>query len=187
MAVDSYDSTTGRPIFSDSGAPDIAVDPTEVGKYAADVGNRIVRANLSALNSYGYKRAGLTGHALDTKTDYVHDGTGWVATVADTGWVALPFGGTWANLGGGYKVAQYRRKNGVVYVDGVVKDGAIGPGQLIATLPVGFRPAAYIMRTVWANGAARSVEIAPDGRIVVGDTSVSNLRTSLGFSFVAEQ
>lgn len=78
MAVNSYDSTNGRPIFVDTDAPDIKVDPTEAAKFAADVGNRIVRADLAGLNSYTYKRAGLAGHALDTKTDYVHDGSGWV-------------------------------------------------------------------------------------------------------------
>lgn len=78
MAVDSYDSTTGRPIFLDTGAPDIGVDPTKVGEYAADVGNRIVRANLAALDAYPYKRAGLRGYALDTNTEYTHSGSGWV-------------------------------------------------------------------------------------------------------------
>lgn len=77
MAVDSYDPITGAPQFSDGGAPDIAVDPTEVAKYAAEVGNRIVRANLDALDAYPFKRAGLSGHALDTGADYIHDGSGW--------------------------------------------------------------------------------------------------------------
>lgn len=97
MAVDSYDATTGRPIFLDSGAPDIGVDPTAVGIYAAEVGNRIVKANLAALNSYAYKRAGLKGHALDTKFDYLYDGSGWVrvATVkaVASGSVACPASG----------------------------------------------------------------------------------------------
>ncbi|MEV4777434.1 hypothetical protein [Microbacterium sp. LWH12-1.2] len=78
MAVDSYDATTGRPIFLDTGAPDTGVDPTAAGIYAADVGNRIVRANLAGLDAYPYERAGLAGHALDTDTDYVHDGSGWL-------------------------------------------------------------------------------------------------------------
>lgn len=77
MAVDDYDDTTGRPIFLDSGAPDTGVDPTAVGIYAAEVGNRIVKANLAALDAYAYKRAGLSGHALDTKLEYIHDGSGW--------------------------------------------------------------------------------------------------------------
>lgn len=78
MAVNSYDPTTGRPIFVDTDAPDIKVDPTEAAKYAADVGTRIIRANLAALDAYGYKRKGLKGFALDTGYEYVHNGTAWV-------------------------------------------------------------------------------------------------------------
>lgn len=77
MAVDSYDPTTGALIFADTGAPDIGVDPTLVSANANDVGNRIVRANLAALEAYAYKRAGLAGYALDTGKDYLHDGSGW--------------------------------------------------------------------------------------------------------------
>jgi hypothetical protein len=82
VAVDSVDPITGAPQFSDAGAPDTGVDPTEVAKYAADVGNRIVRANLAALNAYTWKRAGLRGVALDTGIEYAHNGSGWVATEA---------------------------------------------------------------------------------------------------------
>lgn len=188
MAVNSYDATTGRPIFLDSGAPDIAVDPTEVGKYAADVGNRVVRANLAALNSYTYRRAGLMGHALDTKTDYVHNGTGWVKVLEDTGWAALPLSGNWVNFGGSYGAARYRRIHGVVYVTGLVKSGTTIAGQAIGTLPVGFRPAAYIMRSVAASNTANvgQVDVTPTGQILHG-AGVSATFTSLEFSFPAEQ
>lgn len=83
MAVDSYNPVTGAPQFSGSGAPDIAVDPTEVAKYAADVGNSIIRANFAALDAYGYKRAGLRGVALDTGFTYEHDGSGWLLVRTD--------------------------------------------------------------------------------------------------------
>lgn len=78
MAVDAYDVTTGAPIFLDSGAPDTAVDPTAVGTYAAEVGNRIVKANLAALVAYAFKRDGLAGHALDSGVEYRYDGSAWV-------------------------------------------------------------------------------------------------------------
>jgi hypothetical protein len=77
MAVNSYDPTTGRPIFIDTDPPDIKVDPTEAAKYAADVGNRIVRPNLAALEAYEFKRAGLEGVAEDTGAVYGHNGSGW--------------------------------------------------------------------------------------------------------------
>lgn len=69
MTVDYYDTTTGRPHFNDNDAPDIKVDPDAVSAYAEDVGNRIVRADLAALNAYTYARQGLAGHALDTGQD----------------------------------------------------------------------------------------------------------------------
>lgn len=80
MTVNNYDPITGRPIFVDTDAPDIKVDPTEAAKYAADVGNRIVRANLAALDAYAFKRAGLRGEASDTGLEYRFNGTGWVRT-----------------------------------------------------------------------------------------------------------
>lgn len=82
MAIDDTDPVTGRPIFLDTKNPDIKVDPTEAAKYAADVGNRIIRANLAGLNAYAHKRAGLAGNALDTGLEYRHDGTGWVRASA---------------------------------------------------------------------------------------------------------
>ncbi|WP_295014230.1 hypothetical protein [uncultured Microbacterium sp.] len=77
MAVNSYDPTMGYPKFLDTDAPDVAVNPTEVAKYAADVGNRIIRANLAGLDAYAYKRAGLLGEAADTGKQYRHTGSGW--------------------------------------------------------------------------------------------------------------
>lgn len=77
MAVNSYDPTTGRPIFVDTDAPDIKVDPTQAAVYAADVGNRIIRADLVALDAYAYKREGLRGYALDSDIEYLCTGSGW--------------------------------------------------------------------------------------------------------------
>lgn len=104
MAVNRYDATTGRPIFDDNDAPDIKVDPTQAALYASDVGNRIIRANLAALNAYVYKRKGLEGYALDSGITYVHDGSGWVSlnTTWDMPWTNLTAATGWtANTGGG--------------------------------------------------------------------------------------
>lgn len=89
MAVDSRDPITGHPIFDPLKAPDTAVDPTEVAKYAAEVGNRIVRDNLAGLNAYPYARAGLWGDARDTGYQYRHNGTGWVLSGGATPLVVL--------------------------------------------------------------------------------------------------
>lgn len=125
MAVDSYDPATGRPIFSDSGAPDIGVDPTAVGIYAADVGNRIIRADLAALNAYTFKRKGLRGYALDTGTEYTCDGSGWgpvsqrigmkrgagVVTISNSVYQDLSSGANWAES---YRTGFATYANGIV-------------------------------------------------------------------------
>lgn len=117
---------------------------------------------------------------------YMRRSGAWRVASEDTGWQPITLGGTWTNFGGAYQNAEARKIDNVVFVEGLVKDGNPNVGQLIGTLPAGMWPKAYLMRNVWANGVARPVEIAPDGRIVVGDTSVSNLRTSFGFSFAVE-
>lgn len=86
MAVQSYDSTTGRPIFNDNDAPDIKVDPTQVGIYAADVGNSIIRVDLAALNAYAYKREGLNGYATSTGISYKYKSGAWVIPARFATW-----------------------------------------------------------------------------------------------------
>jgi hypothetical protein len=82
MAVNSFDPVTGSPRFVDTDAPDIKVDPQKAAEYAADVGNRIMRANLAALDAYPYKRKGLRGKALDTMIEYEHTGSSHVPVSA---------------------------------------------------------------------------------------------------------
>ncbi|MEV4737193.1 MULTISPECIES: hypothetical protein [unclassified Microbacterium] len=74
MAVDERDSVTGRPIFTDIGAPDTGVDPTEVGKYAAEVGNRIV-GTTTYLENYAYRRDGLAGFDVTRGCPVIYRGT----------------------------------------------------------------------------------------------------------------
>lgn len=74
MAVGSYDPTTGRPIFPDSGAPDVGVDPTAVGIYAAEVGNRIM-GTTAYLTNYAYRRDGLGGFDTTRGCPVIYRGT----------------------------------------------------------------------------------------------------------------
>ncbi|WP_341945643.1 hypothetical protein [Microbacterium sp. LWH11-1.2] len=112
MASNDIDDFDGHPIFLAGYAPDLGVDETTAAEYAADVGNRIIRANLAELDDYEWNRAGLWGHALDTKSDYRHDGTGWKI-------VARPWTNytpTIANFTGTFSTAKYMIYQGVVTV-----------------------------------------------------------------------
>ena len=168
MAANGYDSVNGSPLFFDTDAPDIKVDPRAAAIYAADVGNRIVRANLAALNAYAYKRAGLMGHALDTKKDYIHNGTGWRETISDTGWVGLSLTTGWTAQTP--DVPGYRVINNVLYLRGRL-DATTGAGTAILTavLPAAARPAANTQRRVFeTSGSTDSFVVVVDvsGQIV---------------------
>ena len=145
MAANGFDPVDGSPLFSDTDAPDIKVDPRAAAEYAADVGNRIVRADLAALDAYPYKRAGLKGYALDSKREYAHDGVGWRVSGGDTDWVNITSAGTGWTIASGDLSPQVRRIGDHVFVRGfLVVSGAVSL-TTIATLPAGFAPS----RATW--------------------------------------
>src|SRR5690606_34563722 len=106
--------------------------------------NRIVRANLDALDAYPFKRAGLSGHALDTGVDYLHNGSGW-QQAGVTGWVPVAPNGSWS-VQSGYPL-RVRRSGNRVDIQGAVTGG--GTVSNVLTIPDGFRPAtnAFLPRT----------------------------------------
>lgn len=138
MAVDDRDPVTGALIFSDTGAPDIGVDPTLVSAQANDVGTRIIRTNLAALEAYEYKRVGLRGYAQDTGIEYVHSGTGWVQQGASA-WVNVTVGSGWTATAG--YTPQVRLDGSRVEIRGAVTITS-GSFASMVTVPVQFRPSA---------------------------------------------
>ena len=75
MAVDSY-GTHQEPIFSDSGAPDLAVDSTALGAYAARFGNHMVGTTTDRDNFAGLAWEGLQFEDTTLDATYVYYG-GW--------------------------------------------------------------------------------------------------------------
>lgn len=63
----------------------------------------------------------------------------WGTGDKDTGWIAPSLTNSWANYGSVYANAAYMRRNGIVHLRGMVKDGT--DNAAIFTLPAGFRPA----------------------------------------------
>lgn len=76
MAADSFDSTTGAPIFAGTGAPDTGVDLTLLGEFAAKVGTRLM-GTTAERTSYSYAREGLEWYDTDLDAVYLSDGSGW--------------------------------------------------------------------------------------------------------------
>lgn len=142
-------------------------------------------ADVAAANQFGVSYGSLLSvgdKARIAGVPYEWSGTAWVG-----GWNNLEFANQWdRHPNTNYPTPAVSRISGVVWVRGTLQrtvstDGV--PGQLIATLPVGYRPSAIQVATIWANGTARSVEVRPDGAVLVGDTAISWARADLYFSF----
>ena len=127
----------------------------------------------------------------------------------DTGWIlvgatgAAAFQNSWtAYAGTPYGQPKYRRKNGIVYLDGLFKGGTLN--SVLFTLPAGFRPnERLVMASVMSSintGAASTgtahthpnaqlagrVDITPDGNFAqVGATTTAFLSMA-GMSFIQE-
>lgn len=79
MVSSAKDPATGYPIFQPGDAPDTAGNPTEVAKYAAAVGTRLIGTTAERL-AYPYEREGLAWFdtTLGFEVEYV--GGKWRAT-----------------------------------------------------------------------------------------------------------
>lgn len=168
MAANGYDSTDGSPLFSDSDAPDIKVDPRAVAIYAAEVGNRIMKANIAGLEAYPFKRKGLAGVALDTNVDYKHDGTGWVQTGESAPVNISTFGPGFSAVDG--FTPRVRRVGSRVFLFGAVqRAGATGSGGNLLTVPAGYAPATAtnLSAVVVSTGQGVQLQITAAGVLAV--------------------
>lgn len=107
-------------------------------------------------------------------------------TFMDTGaWTALPFAANWGNYGGGYTGGAYRKDSaGRVYLRGLVTKSGGTPttGDVVATLPAGFRIAAqelFVVHTGEPNAVGR-VTVLTNGGITwdsgsTGETDYTSL------------
>lgn len=103
--------------------------------------------------------------------------------IEDTGWIAVTFQNGWTNLGAPWQTMRYKRRNGVVYVEGTMVPGTNGNPAF--TLPAGFRPAAAFMVTGQSNttsAVASRVDVEASG-VVRPQGAVT--WCGLSFSFIA--
>lgn len=164
---------------------------TQTAPFTAMDGGRIPFRNTTERDAGTYVE-GQLGWLMDTDTLQVYTGSAWRnanADPTDTAWAALPMFNSWVDFnaaGGTYQILQYRRHNGMTEVRGLIKNGTIGAGTIIATLPAGFRPLKQRVMSAIANFVSGSVEVKANGEIIAGSVS-SNSSLSLELSFAAEQ
>ena len=170
MAQDST-GPKGQPQFSDLGAPDMAVDPGLVADYAAKVGNRRTgtTAERLALADVDFWE-GLAFGDTTLKAEYkVIDGV-WKAILGDTGFISATLLNGWVAFGTPTSTPSHSKLNGVVSLDGALKNGTVGNSETFKafTLPVGSRPAgrkSYVFPTV--EGGTGRIDVYSSGNVVV--------------------
>lgn len=86
-----------------------------------------------------------------------------------TVWTAPAFLNAWANFGGVWQVAQYRRVGDVVQIRGTVNAGVIGAAVFV--LPVGFRPPADMAFSVPTFGTFGTLVVTGAGNVIANTGS----------------
>ena len=107
------------------------------------------------------------------------------AEFPDVPWTNVTlFYNSWANYGGGFTVARYCRRGGVVYLQGLVRLGNAGT---IFQVPAGFKPSAGTLIFGPADaGTGARIDVDTAGNVVFGGGN--NAFVSLaGISYPAEQ
>lgn len=137
-----------------------------------------------AVTPEGAKRAAEV-HAPVTS---VNGQTGAIVIGNDSGWTVpllqngfLNFNATW------YEAARYRKKNGVVYLEGLVKAGATN--TILFQLPSGFRPSKRIMLSTISYDATvystARIDITSGGDIYIV-TDPGEFTSLFGLSFLVD-
>lgn len=89
-----------------------------------------------------------------------------IPTNDDSGWQSPTLANGFLNYSTAYQGARFRKKNGVVYTEGLLKAGA--NGLFVFTLPVGFRPTQRLVFPIskYSNTIGR-VDVESNGRVTV--------------------
>lgn len=106
-----------------------------------------------------------------------------VSSIEDSGWITPTFENGWTHYTSPYGDVRYRKINGVVHIEGLMRNGTISTSLPAFTLPVGFRPKARILGVTFSNDNAVRLDIDTNGYVI--PYNGSNAWYSVWCSFVA--
>ena len=109
-------------------------------------------------------------------------------TPEDDVWEQLPLAANWVNFGGSATKAEYSNdRHGFVHIQGVIKNGTITNGTVIAMLPEGYRPYLDTAYPIADNGnkGTAMVVIRTSGDIEVDGLTVNTEISLLGSFYAA--
>lgn len=157
---------------------------TQTAQFTAAAGGVIPFRNTTERDAGTYTE-GQPGWMIDSKQSIIYNSSAWVTAIDDTGWASPTLLNSWSNLGSGYVAARYKRRAGVVHVQGTITGGTATDGTVLFNLPAGFRPSAAMQLAVAAgsvSGVGR-VEVQANGNVVAKTVTAP---VSLQMSFPAE-
>lgn len=108
--------------------------------------------------------AGLPIYETDTNREYTYDGSNWIQKSGPPNWVSPSLLNSWVNFGSGLQNARHCLIDGLVSIQGTVKNGVMS--NPVFVLPAGSRPAATLQFPVMegANGIGR-VDVGSNGNV----------------------
>ena len=140
-----------------------------------------------AVTPQGAKRAAET-HAPVTSVNGQTGAVTIVTSGSDSGWQnASLLNGIQNYSLSSFQRARYRKKDGVVYIEGLVRNGTPTSGQTdIFLLPAGYRPAGrIILSTIVSGNALARLDILATGQVTCTDYNIDWTSIS-GISFLAD-
>lgn len=150
--------TIGYRLYSDDGKQlceqQIKSDSSQITTF--DEGDFRDGATDIFVSVYRIKQDGISLVSATQLFDQIYSASEVKELLADTGWLTPDYESWTKDPVAGTKV-RYRKKNGVVYVQGTLGltgfDGENGSKKKLFTLPEGFRPANYFYTTNTATGS----------------------------------
>lgn len=160
------------------------VETFRSGAFSTDY-NRQIFSGMSGDPTMWFRRW-VIGTASWTDWFLIAEDTGWIAMNPINGWEA--YGGIWpANLWS----PRYRRKNNVVYFEGLVRDLGGATSNIFFVLPVGYRPTDNTMRAAQTQGGGQlRYDIEPNGNCTAygtqADASATTGWVNIGRSLIID-
>ncbi|MFK8104079.1 MAG: hypothetical protein AB8G15_16215 [Saprospiraceae bacterium] len=103
----------------------------------------------------------------------------------DSGWQTPSLESGISNFGGTYQSARYRKKNGVVFIEGSVKQGTATGTVTVFQLGGGYKPSKRLVFNTYRSTGVGRTDVLSDGRVIC--YSYSSTQTSLsGISFLVD-
>ena len=96
--------------------------------------------------------------------------------ITQAAWQTPTLLNSWVNFGSGEQTARYRiDTNGVVWIEGVIKDGTEATTTQIFLLPSGYRPSSnHIFLAATSPDVSCAMKVSTSGYVILRGADVSN-------------